>query len=477
MAYDGAIYPLHHSACEYPISNPPGATIRVLITDDGVFAPLVKWLLLSRNRHKSTTWQRTAVRSVGFLYDYCRQTRHFYDSTAGNTKVLSDYIDCLLRGTIHNGTDPLGLYWPKQSWGVVDRMVQAITAFSDWCVTEFGTQAANPWRLADWGERIAAFRSWDKRNKASLLVHLADRKAAWREAGSVRDVGVYNKPFITSRDRPPYFPFEHFDRLLEVGFKRPAVPDHAPFYSRYHLRDMLIAILQGAGGLRESEPMHLYVDDIFEDKGRAVVRVHHPQESSTEYLDQVTGSIKLIKREEYLKMLGMMPRNVASRSHRAGWKNPAIKRDGAYLYFQVEWFPRVYGDVFLAIYKMYITYSRPKSPSPHLFLTEEGDTCGDPYSLSQYNKKLAAAIRRIGLMPSKTAGTTSHGLRHMYGQRLKNAGIGEKIRQRCMHHKSPLSTHVYTEPGYEEIQAALDAAKPDSLASRWLMEAFRAGKY
>jgi len=470
MAYDGAIYAMHHSTCEYPISNPPGATIRVLITDDGLFTPLVKWMLLNRNRHKSHTWQRTAVRAVGFFYDFTRQTRDRYEANTEYSKILSDFVECLIRGTIHEGEDPLGLYWPKQGWKVVDGMVKALTAFSDWCVIEYGTAPINPWRAANWGERMAVFRSWDLRNKSSLLVHLADRQAAWREAGHTREVAVHKRPFIIPSERPPHFPIDHFDRLIEDGFKRPGVPEHAPFHRRYNVRDLLIALLQGAGGLRESEPLHLFVDDVFEYDGRAVVRVHHPQESMTEYLDPLTGEIKLIRREQYLNQIGMLSRNADRSSRRAGWKSPAMKKDRNYIYMDVEWFPQVYGTLFLALYKLYIQCCRPESSYPHLFLTSEGITCGEPYRPSQYEKKLASAIRRIGLVPSKQNGTTSHGLRHMYGQRLKNAGIDDNIIQICMHHKSPLSTLIYTKPEYEKIQEALDSAKPESSATHRLIE-------
>lgn len=52
----------------------------------------------------------------------------------------------------------------------------------------------------------------------------------------------------------------------------------------------------------------------------------------------------------------------------------------------------------------------------------------------------------IGLEISKFNGTTNHGHRHSYGQRMKNAGIDKKVRQVAMHHKSEESQNVYTEP-------------------------------
>ena len=55
-------------------------------------------------------------------------------------------------------------------------------------------------------------------------------------------------------------------------------------------------------------------------------------------------------------------------------------------------------------------------------------------------------------------GTSNHGHRHSYGQRMKNAGIDKKVRQVAMHHKSEESQNVYTEPTVTEVTSALSQA-------------------
>ena len=80
------------------------------------------------------------------------------------------------------------------------------------------------------------------------------------------------------------------------------------------------------------------------------------------------------------------------------------------------------------------------------------------YCLSQYNKAHAAACERIGLTVGKALGTTPHGHRHAYGQRLKNGEVEEEYIRRCMHHASLISQRVYTEAYTRETLAALKVA-------------------
>ena len=88
------------------------------------------------------------------------------------------------------------------------------------------------------------------------------------------------------------------------------------------------------------------------------------------------------------------------------------------------------------------------------------------------------ACESIGLEISKFNGTTNHGHRHSYGQRMKNAGIDKKVRQVAMHHKSEESQNVYTEPtvtgaeerkcNFEPMDHGFDCSKAGCEASRCL---------
>ena len=55
-------------------------------------------------------------------------------------------------------------------------------------------------------------------------------------------------------------------------------------------------------------------------------------------------------------------------------------------------------------------------------------------------------------------GTTAHGHRHAYGQRVSNAKIDRQVIQAGMHHKSDESQDVYTEPTIDRVTRELAVA-------------------
>lgn len=55
-------------------------------------------------------------------------------------------------------------------------------------------------------------------------------------------------------------------------------------------------------------------------------------------------------------------------------------------------------------------------------------------------------------------GTTPHGHRHAYGQRLTNADIDPIARKKALHHGSLESQIVYTEPDRTKLNKLLNAA-------------------
>lgn len=430
----------------------------MLVTRDGVFRPLLNYFLAPRNLRKSRSWQRSVTRAVGLLYDFVIQRRPANQDETALKRLLSDFAEALLCGTIGvEGDDPTELYWPSLSFSSAKTYIRQVTDFSDFCVEQYDSEPLNPWTAAHWGERIAAMRRWDARNRGSLLKHISDQKTAWAQSMRRRSVDLGYPPKGDPL-RPPYFPPDRFQELICEGF-RIRGREHPLAHRQRHLRDAMIAILQGAGGLRESEAFHLFLDDVHEDKrypGHALVRVHHPEYGKVSYPDPLIKKIVRTSRGNYLRGLGLSPRHrVGERRFVAGWKDPLlVKAKASELYMEVHWFPTWWGEVFWQLYRAYIFHIRPSTQHPFLFVSK----FGEPYTIQQYNKKLARAVRRIGLVPAKDNGTSSHGLRHMYGQLLQKCNISEEIRQKCMHHKSPESTAIYTKPEAEYVDQVLRMA-------------------
>ncbi|UIY41945.1 gamma-mobile-trio recombinase GmtY [Methylobacterium radiotolerans] len=463
MAAERPIAPLHHVACDYPLATPHGSSVRVLLTEDGISQVLLDWFLAPRNRQKSASWQRGYTQAFGLFYDFAKQRGHLYDGTAQQREILSDFAEALLCGTIQtDGSDPTGLYWPKVSFDVADAHVKRLTVLSDYCFENCDTAQLNPWSIADWGKRLAQFRAWDLSNRRSLLRHIGDRQAAWDRAGRVRDVAMRRRPRI-DETRPPYFPPDKFADLIRRGFVVPGRHQRRATHQKFHVRDMMIAILQGAGGLRESEPFHLYLDDVREDPrspGSALVRIHHPSEGKYRTFNPIDRKWHVISREEFLRAQGLCPRHKSGSKHLfAGWKDPLLVREkSGDFYLEVQWFPAWWGKVFWGLYRSYVSDVRPPTSSPFLFVTHEGRGAGSPYKIKQYNKKLARAVKSVGIKPVKETGGTSHGLRHHYGQVLTDADVPQAVIQKAMHHKSPESTAIYTRPDADKVNRILNHA-------------------
>ena len=126
----------------------------------------------------------------------------------------------------------------------------------------------------------------------------------------------------------------------------------------------------------------------------------------------------------------------------------------------VHWFPSFWGEAFLQLFRVYITQDRSRHcPHPYLFVSKKETVAGDPYTVDSFRQAHAKAVRKIGLDPSKSLGTTPHGHRHAFGQALVNAGVDRMVVQQALHHKSIDSQTPYTMPTADQVAMALKDAE------------------
>lgn len=456
------ITPRFHDAVTVPIEG-RRAGIRVVMTESGPLVPLIEFFLIPKNTNRSIDWQAKACRAVGCLYDYLYAVR---DAERPHRAItyLSDFVQALLSGTIGpQGDDPTGLYWPPSSWSRVSETMSFVNMFSDYCAKHFDTATLNPKTAATFQERLAAYRKLDARNEHSLLKHLGTSKVEQMQATLVRTVQSPMSPKVSDLS-PPRFPPVALQSLLSHGYMKRGKGRRLS--DRYNLRDLMICVLQRFGGLRASEPFHLYVTDILEAKsnpGSAEVRLYHPELGRFSYRDPVTGEVVHATRTEFLrnKYNGLVPRNRRTDKKRAGWKELMLDVGPPHYYAVVRWFPPNWGKIFWKLYQAYVREVLPtKLAHPYLFVNlDKGKSFGSMYSLAAYYDNHAAAMARIGVEVSKSEGTTTQGFRHAYGHSLEVSGISNKIIQSCMHHKSVNSQGVYTLPDAWEVSRALEAGK------------------
>lgn len=441
--------------------------------------PLVEYVI-EHGRTRSMAWQRDLARAVGLLVDFLHANAAHFRSEPNRPQVLAAFADALVGGTIDlSGSDPSGLYWEPKSISRARVILNAVTAFSDWLVNRYDTTALNPWRSASVAEQIAYWRRFEKRRAHALLSHTMNRSNHVDAAKCARSVQILRKTAVAHGSPPKTFPDTAMVDLITKGFALPGKDLFLPWYERINVRDAMITILLHGGGLRESEPFHLYVTDVAIDPlapNRAMVRLFHPEQgvAPPDFLDPVTKKKLRGDREIYLRTKWQLePRTLLHGRFHAGWKDLQLT-DQSEKYALVHWFPGFWGEVFLFLFRIYITqYRSRRYAHPYLFVSHKDTVAGDPYTINSFRQAHAKAVRRIGLAVGKDLGTTPHGHRHAYGQSLVSAGIDQKFVQYALHHKAIESQAPYTMPTPGAIDSALSAAESTLRQSvSWNPDAF-----
>jgi len=429
------------------ISDNTGGSIQIpiLLTDNGPVLSLIDYCL---SMHRSLAWQEKLVRAAKLFLEYLE-----VNAIQGEKewRLFRNFSNALRRGTSDpkTGEDPSGLYWGGVDVRQANFMITQLSDFFEWLGREDEPRAAkfNPHYMSNVYDQRVDLQAYLYRRDKAFLGHAWSIKPSEIQARLIRGEQT-PKVF---QNRPPMFPEDKFEELLFKGFK---------VAGRYDYRGMLITLLLFGGGLRVSEPFHLYMADVqphWKEPFRAFVVVHHPSLGYAPNHWKNHGGQRGA-RQEYLRAeFGLEPRHLVRGKLHAGWKHPALDERW---YMQVHWFPESCGELFMQIWVRYLEQVASIERNHPYAWINVSSAPGCIYTIAQYQKALQGAVERIGLVFGKTYGTTAHGMRHAYAQRARRGGIDPVIIQRIMHHCSPTSQEVYTQPELAEAQAAIrDAAQ------------------
>jgi integrase len=418
-----------------------------LLTPAGVLESLLDYCLY-HSHDRSLSWMSKVTRSVRMFLEYLSSN----PAESETYRLFQNFAQRLYTGTFdkETGLDPSNLCWAPRSPQDASHIVTHLSDFFDW-LGEMRPEAAkvNPRYAGGAFDRQTDEAAYQYRRSKTFLGH------TWAKNASPANTGYRVRsrrlPKV-EKDEPPAFPEERFEELLVKGFNVAGRKDY---------RGMLITLLLHGSGFRESEPFHLYIQDVSSDLAnphRAKVLIHHPSYGAapTDWCDE-SGRACKGRRAGYLAhQFGLVPRTDLMDRRHAGWKGGT--HDGPY-YKQAYWCLPEYGEWFLHLWLRYLEQvARIDRNHPFAFVNLNRDPIGGMYTLTQYNKAHAAACERIGLKVSKALGTTPHGHRHAYGRRLRNAGIDRALIRRFMHHTSLESQDVYTQTNTQETQAELEMA-------------------
>lgn len=461
-----------------PVSRPPGSSVPLLFYADGTIChDFVRFLRCPLYQGKSGAWQMLHARAITRLWDYqARATRLDALPSPSTTSLVGDFVEALLYGTMQaDGSDPSGLYWMPLGWSETHRYLQALIRFANFQAEE--GRALGP-AIATVAPRsgLQLWNSFQNKRAYSLLAHLKDFEGASERRTAPPP---FARQLLGSRQasRPSPFP-----KPLEAAFwvngilkrrRRDVVRGLCP----HAVRDALLFWLLLYGGLRKSEPLHLFLGDVAPDPDRgATVWLHHPESG---HAPDTT-----LTRSEYLRRThGLIPRCRLAISDPmfAGWKSVALNESSRPRgrYDRVHWITRHAGRFFWGLHTLYVTQIRPKTARhPYYFVNLSRSAYGRPMTIDALDDAFARALRRLGLVPDASQGLSPHAMRHRYGHALVEGNIEPKAIQLCMHHKHPASHLIYTRPSPQQLTEALQKAyakieagvadfDPSSLGIKW----------
>jgi hypothetical protein len=475
--------PLHHTTVVLSVvGQPPSWTARILFLSGPhcraePYGTLVEYMLFHRTL--SRTWQDTIARALGLLWDFCQVKGPLLVDESKRADLvfrpmlLREFAQVLIGGTVIHGDDPSGLFWPPTTPSRATMLINAIEKFSEWCTSRRrDLSVADSDDVPDRSPSFTDLLVYGRVRQVSMLAHIKKLPPAAKKSVA----STIQKPRGEGVEPVKHFPAVRAIDLLWVGYARRGHERMDDFFKKYCVRDIMIALLCGWGGMRRSEPLHLWVQDVVEhpkDAGHAVVVLNHPSAALVEIDDPLGGrSFKTTRRDALNRKYGLEPRNVAVRGrYSSGWKSLNLDQN---LQAQVLWFDKEAAALFWALYVGYLHHVRAPIMAkrraahlhdhPYLFVSE-GDarrdgkvSFGEPYSGKAYERNHDAAVRRIGLDPGKEAGTTTHSMRHMYGQALSDLNLPPQVIKMAMRHRNYLSQVVYTAPTFAKASEILNEA-------------------
>lgn len=423
--------------------------IYVLLDDNKeVIKPLLEYVIKLKRDGKSQSTISNCIKATQLLLEYLNANPNGFENSRS---LFESFSSRLYTGTIsEDGLDPSGLYWLPCSKQVAGLHIYALNQFTDWLTEKYDAVSMNPLVKADSHTQRLNYAAWFRKNQHDFLGHIKDKhiNSTVRYARSIQGKRSLGKQKQDAIDFPEYYYDDFYYNGLGGAVDR-----------RIAIRDQLILLLMHGGGLRESETLHLWIEDVFIDPlniNSVKVYIYHPEDGKAP--NNWRGRSGKTTRAAYLKeKYALSPRNQLMGKKHVGWKSRVTDSKDEYL--EVYWFPDAYGEIFAKLWKNYIRLLIDvERHHPYAFVSFHHNYLGSPYTLNAFHNNYRQGLKRIGLKPNKTDGLSPHSHRHSYGRRLRKAKVSAIIIKKCLHHASIESQTVYTTLTTKEVTTSLNAA-------------------
>ena len=477
----------------------PGREIPLVLLADGRPGYVInQWIAYLLDEEITPSRLELYVRAICHLYSFVLAR---YPDDFGAEKVeqlLDDFIAakkfgtdtfCIKTDDRYEWLTSLGLYWQPlfRRTNTIKLYLEAINQFDQWQVTFHKSKPLNPY-----DERVMTaweiYHDFQQRTDWDPLLHLHSSREHTKRDYKTTVYGKYShrRYEVESHRRkvPKNFPLDKFIDLIEQSD---------------NVRDKLLWLLMGAGSLRGSETLHLFLSDVEgmnPEHGDAKIILADPEYGKVRWTDE-KGKTHYETRDKYFSkqfantflpgnhpLKNLQPRTRYGRRNiklHAGFKGMTFGDDDAArkLLFSPDhgqtyddrylwWMHKVYGQIFSHYFNKYIEkyfwvnpFSGQPNPKgwpwhPWLFICTNKNNYGMPLTIPALKQAWQRALKRIGLEGS---GYGLHSLRHMYGVYCANVlKIPIETTQVLIHHASVLSTQTYYRLGSDTIQNMLTQA-------------------
>jgi hypothetical protein len=447
--------------CTAPFFIKPDSSGEIRVTgifcDGNVLFSAAKYLALQRiaKGHRKS-WEAQFVQAIRLLIEYTSANKRVFNDANEMFKMFAYRLQF---GTIdRDGKDPSGLLWEQRTQKNAQRIITYITDYSDWLYKESGgqTKILNLIRKATTNEKILNLAAYNNRINNSFLGHTYSDNHKEDNTESVREVRAAKTAQENQEAETVYkFPENKFADLITLGFRKKTAVKGGSIDQNYRIDYMLITMLMHLGGLRVSEPFHIYVDDIIPFEARIEIKVYHPTLGLAPVRARRKYKNQVMRRKEFLmKEYGLLDRKSDTETgFYAGWKNSTV--DPKTNAFPVLTFGDSASVNFMySLFRIYMQIRvEPLKGREHPFLFT--DQNGDPLHLKTFTQAHQRAVRKIGITPLLEYGGTPHCHRHSYGQRLADCKVDPLDIKYCMHHASIDSQDAYTQPQMNKIRHSL----------------------
>ncbi|PVX83629.1 hypothetical protein C7402_10633 [Paraburkholderia unamae] len=402
------------------------------------------------------------LRAVLGLFEYC--LAKFGDrplSESESVDLVIGFLAAKQKGTDRPEAEMgLGLDWRPVGYKTVQRYISALREFDKFQVTFHGASPllqVEARLLSNW-EKYAEFQ---RRTKFDLLLHLFpgrkhDKTVVVPVAPDAHG-GKKRRDFLS----PKSFPLDRFVDLVE---------------STPNPRDKMLFLQLFGLGMRESEPLHLFLADVMGTSplGEARIRLDDPEtgewrwEDSKGHRHHATRAAYLEKewkntvfRASLPDLYCLRPRN-KYRGHggmRVGFKGMTFHDSpGAtteMFGYEAHWIDPRIGIYFRKCLNEYLRenfYGKPKKWPfhPWLYIQLDRNTFGMPLTIPALKKVWDRAIQRLGL---EHLSLGPHSLRHLAGYYCATVlRLSKDMTQVLLRHARLTSTEDYYHLSPSEVR-------------------------